>query len=191
MRQTQLILGSGSPRRKQLLRDMGFEIEVFSLDIDESFPDNLPCTEVASYIANQKMSELKRIKEDSSLLLTADTTVILEKQLLGKPIDADNAKWMLIQLSGKKHIVNTAVELSYQGKIERISCFTEVFFNTLNEQQIDFYISNFKPFDKAGSYGIQDWIGLVAINKIQGSYTNVVGLPTDECFARIQQLINT
>jgi len=98
---------------------------------------------------------------------------------------------MLIQLSGKKHIVNTAVELSYQGKIERISCFTEVFFNTLNEQQIDFYISNFKPFDKAGSYGIQDWIGLVAINKIQGSYTNVVGLPTDECFARIQQLINT
>jgi septum formation protein len=190
MNQIQLILGSGSPRRKQLLSEMGFLLEVCSLDIDESFPMKLACIEVASFIANQKMNALKQLKDDSSLLLTADTTVILEEQLLGKPIDAENAKWMLTQLSGKKHVVNTAVELSYRGEIAKISCFTEVFFNLLNEQQIDFYISNFKPFDKAGSYGIQDWIGLVGINKIQGSYTNVVGLPTDECFESIQKLIN-
>ena len=191
MKQTRIILGSGSPRRKQLLTDMGFHIEVLSLDIDESFPEHLKCTEVASYIADQKMLALKKNTEDTSLLLTADTTVILENQLLGKPIDAKNAKWMLAQLSGKQHVVNTAVELSYQGKIKKISCFTDVYFKPLNDQQIDFYISNFKPFDKAGSYGIQDWIGLVAINKIQGSYTNVVGLPTDECFASIQEILNT
>jgi septum formation protein len=191
MKQTRIILGSGSPRRKQLLTDMGFHIEVLSLDIDESFPEHLKCTEVASYIADQKMLALKKNTEDTSLLLTADTTVILENQLLGKPIDSKNAKWMLAQLSGKQHVVNTAVELSYQGKIKKISCFTDVYFKPLNDQQIDFYISNFKPFDKAGSYGIQDWIGLVAINKIQGSYTNVVGLPTDECFASIQEILNT
>ena len=189
--QVSIILGSGSPRRKQLLNEMGFQIEVCPLDIDESYPENTPCMQVAGYIASQKMIALKEIKNDSSVLLTADTTVILDSQLLGKPINVENAKWMLTQLSEKKHLVNTAVEIVYMGKTEKISCFTEVFFNSINEQQIDFYISNFNPFDKAGSYGIQDWIGLVGINKIQGSYTNVVGLPTDECFATIQKLLNT
>jgi septum formation protein len=191
MIQQKIILGSGSPRRKQLLSEMGFQIEVCPLDIDESYPDKFSCAEVASYIAKQKMAALKEIKDDSSVLITADTTVILGNQLLGKPTDSENAKWMLQQLSGKSHAVNTAVELFYKGKLERISCFTEVFFKELKEYQIDYYISQFNPFDKAGSYGIQDWIGLVAINKIEGSYTNVVGLPTDECFTGIQKLLNT
>ncbi len=191
MKLPEIILGSGSPRRKQLLTEIGFQIEVCALDIDESYPETIHCEEVASYIANQKMTALKQIKEDSSILLTADTTVISGNQLLGKPTDAENAKYMLNQLSGKSHFVNTSVVLCYQGKAEKISCFTEVFFNHLNDQQIDYYIAKFQPFDKAGSYGIQDWIGLVAINKINGSYTNVVGLPTEECFASVQKLFNT
>jgi septum formation protein len=191
MNQRRIILGSGSPRRKQLLSEMGFQIEICPLDIDESYPENLSCEEIASFIANQKMKVLKEIRDDKDVLLTADTTVVSKNQLLGKPKDVENAKWMLNQLSGKSHIVNTAVELSYLGKSEKLSCYTEVYFNSLNEQQIQYYIENHNPFDKAGSYGIQDWIGLIAIAKIKGSYTNVVGLPTDECFKTIQKLLNT
>lgn len=191
MNQRKIILGSGSPRRKQLLSEMGFQIEICPLDIDESYPENLSCEEIASFIANQKMKALKEIRDDKDVLLTADTTVVSKNQLLGKPKDVENAKWMLNQLSGKSHIVNTAVELSYLGQSEKLSCYTEVYFNTLNEQQIQYYIENHNPFDKAGSYGIQDWIGLIAITKIKGSYTNVVGLPTDECFKTIQKLLNT
>lgn len=191
MTQTQIILGSGSPRRKQLLSEMGYIVEVCSLDIDESFPENKPSIEVASFIASQKMLALKEIKADSTLLLTADTTVILENEILGKPLDEAHARWMLKKLSGKQHTVNTAVEMIFHGRIEKISCYTSVFFNVLNNQEIDYYISNFNALDKAGSYGIQDWIGLIAVNKIEGSYTNVVGLPTDECFVSIQKLINS
>ena len=166
---------------------MGFQIEVCPLDIDESYPEKLSCAEVAGYIANQKMAALKEIKDDSSVLLTADTTVILGNQLLGKPTDSENAKWMLQQLSGKSHAVNTAVELFYKGKLERISCFTEVFLIELKEYQIDYYISQFNPFDKAGSYGIQDWIGMIGVQKINGSYTNVMGLPTSKLFPTINK----
>jgi septum formation protein len=191
MNQSKIILGSGSPRRKQLLIDMGFQIEVFALDIDESYPEILSCDEVASYIASEKMKVLKENKADDYMLLTADTTVISENQLLGKPDEVENAKWMLTKLSGKSHIVNTAVELAYKGRVEKISSFTEVYFNSLSKEQIAYYISQFNPFDKAGSYGIQDWIGLIGINRINGSYTNVVGLPTDECFKSIQKLLNS
>jgi septum formation protein len=191
MNQSKIILGSGSPRRKQLLIDMGFQIEVCALDIEESYPEILSCDEVASYIANEKMKVLKENKEDNYILLTADTTVISENQLLGKPDEVENAKWMLTKLSGKSHTVNTAVELAYKGRVEKISCFTEVYFNSLSTEQIAYYISQFNPFDKAGSYGIQDWIGLIGINRINGSYTNVVGLPTDECFKSIQKLLNS
>jgi septum formation protein len=170
---------------------MGYDVEVCSLNIVESFPENLPCKEVASYIANQKMNALKEIKADSNLLLTADTTVIIENKILGKPLDEAHSRWMLNQLSGKQHTVNTAVEMILHGRIEKISSYTSVFFNVLSEQEIEYYISNFHAFDKAGSYGIQDWIGLIAVNKIEGSYSNVVGLPTDECFVSIQKLINS
>jgi septum formation protein len=104
-------------------------------------------------------------------------------------VDEENAKEMLHLLSGQKHIVNTGVVISFDGKTEAISCYTEVQINQLSPEQIDFYITHFKPFDKAGSYGIQDWFGLVGIKSINGSYTNVVGLPTDECYQAIQRLI--
>lgn len=184
-----IVLGSGSPRRKQLLTELGFQLEIVSLDIDESYPNDLPSIEVASFVANKKMEALKKIKTDTKILLTADTTVVFSNQLLGKPTDEKNAKEMLELLSGKKHIVNTGVVLSYNGKTEKLSCYTEVQFNLLSSEQIYFYITNYNPFDKAGSYGIQDWFGLVGIKSINGSYTNVVGLPTDECYQAIQRLI--
>jgi septum formation protein len=184
-----IVLGSGSPRRKQLLSELGFQLEIISLDIDESYPSDLPSIEVASFVANKKMEALKKIKTDTEILLTADTTVVFSNQLLGKPVDEENAKEMLRLLSGQKHIVNTGVVISFDGKTEAISCYTEVQFNQLSPEQIDFYITHFKPFDKAGSYGIQDWFGLVGIKSINGSYTNVVGLPTDECYQAIQRLI--
>jgi septum formation protein len=184
-----IVLGSGSPRRKQLLSELGFQLEIISLDIDESYPSDLPSIEVASFVANKKMEALKKIKTDTEILLTADTTVVFSNQLLGKPVDEENAKEILRLLSGQKHIVNTGVVISFDGKTEAISCYTEVQFNQLSPEQIDFYITHFKPFDKAGSYGIQDWFGLVGIKSINGSYTNVVGLPTDECYQAIQRLI--
>ncbi|MFM7662269.1 MAG: Maf family nucleotide pyrophosphatase [Bacteroidota bacterium] len=191
MKTVKIILGSGSPRRKQLLSNMGFEVEVYSLDIDESYPVNLPCEEIADYISARKMEALKEMKNDSSILLTADTTVILKKHILGKPSDRKNAKLMLKELSGKIHSVNTAVKICYKGKTIGIRSFTDVFFNKLNDEQIDFYVSQFNPFDKAGAYGIQDWLGLICVNKIRGSYTNVVGLPTDECYNSIHKLLNS
>ena len=184
-----IVLGSGSPRRKQLLTELGFQLEIVSLDIDESYPIDLPFLDVALFVATKKMDALKKLIANTELLLTADTTVVFSNQILGKPTDEKNAKEMLELLSGKKHIVNTGVVLSFNGKTEKLSCYTEVQFNLLSSEHIDYYISNYNPFDKAGSYGIQDWFGLVGIKSINGSYTNVVGLPTDECYQAIQRLI--
>jgi septum formation protein len=189
MEANSIVLGSGSPRRKQLLTELGFQLEIVSLDIDESYPSNLASREVASFVATNKMDALKKLKGDTDLLLTADTTVVFSDQILGKPVDAKNAKEMLELLSGEKHVVNTGVVISFNGNFETLSCYTEVQFNQLTAEQINFYISNFKPFDKAGSYGIQDWFGLIGIKSINGSYTNVVGLPTDETYQAIHRLI--
>jgi septum formation protein len=185
-----IILGSGSPRRKHLLEEMGFQLEIITLDIDESFPSDMPAEQVALYIAQQKMKALSAIKSNDQFMLTADTTVICNNDLLGKPNDETHAKEILKQLSANVHKVNTGVVISYNGNIENINCFTEVTFRSLTDQQIDFYIKKCKPFDKAGSYGIQDWIGLVGIKQIKGSYTNVVGLPTDEVYETIQKLLS-
>lgn len=190
MIQTKIILGSGSPRRKQLLEEMGFTLEIIPLDIDESFPEDLACEEVAHFVAEQKMNALKLIKSDDQILLTADTTVISKNQLLGKPANDKEAFAMLQFLSGTKHIVNTAVVIALNGNIEKIDCQTEVYFNNLTTDQINYYLDKYKPFDKAGSYGIQDWIGLIGINQINGSYTNVVGLPTDESYKAIQRILS-
>jgi septum formation protein len=184
-----IVLGSGSPRRKQLLTELGFQLEIVALDIDESYPMDLPSLDVALFVATKKMDALKKLIADTELLLTADTTVAFSNQILGKPTDEKNAKEILELLSGKKHIVNTGVVLSFNGKTEKLSCYTEVQFNLLSSEHIDYYISNYNPFDKAGSYGIQDWFGLIGIKSINGSYTNVVGLPTDECYQAIQRLI--
>lgn len=171
-----LILASNSPRRKQLLHDAGFAFTVEVLPTDESYPADLPAEEVAGYISREKAEQFRGIRPDS-LVLTADTVVIANHHILGKPTDAADAFRMIKILSGRSHKVVTAVSLLSDGIIETISDVAEVYFRDLEDWEINHYIEQYKPFDKAGSYGIQEWIGMVGIEKIEGSFYTIMGLP--------------
>ncbi|MBU3661174.1 MAG: septum formation protein Maf [Flavobacteriales bacterium] len=180
-----IILGSSSPRRKELLAAMGFEFQTMSPDIDESFSDEMPVEEVAAFLAESKANALVNSLEKEDLLICSDTVVVLNNKILGKPSDRENAIEILSQLSGNTHAVITGVALKSISKTKVFSVKTEVKFTNLSLSQIEFYIDNYHPFDKAGSYGIQDWIGLIGVEKIEGSYTNVMGLPTCELYEAI------
>ncbi|MDR6807427.1 septum formation protein [Dyadobacter sp. BE34] len=171
-----LILASNSPRRKQLLHDAGFAFTVEVLPTDESYPADLPAEEVAGYISREKAEQFRGIRPDS-LVLTADTVVIAEHHILGKPTDAADAFRMIRILSGRSHKVVTAVSLLSDDIIETTSDVAEVYFRDLEDWEINHYIEQYKPFDKAGSYGIQEWIGMVGIEKIEGSFYTIMGLP--------------
>ena len=171
-----LILASNSPRRKQLLHDAGFAFTVEVLPTDESYPSDLPAEEVAGYISREKAEQFRGIRPDS-LVLTADTVVIADHHILGKPADADDAFRMIKILSGRSHKVVTAVSLLSDDIIETTSDVAEVYFRNLEDWEINHYIEQYKPFDKAGSYGIQEWIGMVGIEKIEGSFYTIMGLP--------------
>lgn len=175
--QKQLILGSNSPRRKEILALGGYQFDVKVKETDESWPSQMDVKNVAQHIAIQKAVAIKPIISDSAVLLTADTTVILGQRILGKPSDEAHAFQMLSDLSGKTHLVNTAVVLTDQSRQESISIFTEVVLDPLTETEIRYYIKKYKPFDKAGAYAIQEWIGIQKIRSISGCYYNVVGLP--------------
>lgn len=181
-----LILGSQSPRRKELLSQLGFPFEQRSLDADESFPSSLPPTEVAEFLSRKKAVTGLTDLRDDELLITSDTTVILGKKILNKAADAKEAKQMLQQLSHKKHKVVTGVCLSSRQKAKSFSVSTTVYFKKLKEEEIDFYIEHFQPFDKAGAYGIQEWIGMIGVKKIKGSYFNVMGLPLKELWEELR-----
>lgn len=181
-----LILGSQSPRRKELLSQLGFLFEQRSLDADESFPSSLPPTEVAEFLSRKKAVTGLTDLRDDELLITSDTTVILGKKILNKAADAKEAKQMLQQLSHKKHKVVTGVCLSSRQKAKSFSVSTTVYFKKLKEEEIDFYIEHFQPFDKAGAYGIQEWIGMIGVKKIKGSYFNVMGLPLKELWEELR-----
>jgi septum formation protein len=178
----QLILGSTSPRRKDLLETLGFEFSIRTKETDESFPAGLTPNQIAEYVAKKKALALITDLHSDEVLLCADTIVVLENDILGKPIDRTDALDMLSRLSGKTHEVITGVICHTVDRQEQFSVSTKVHFNQLTSHEIAYYVDNFKPFDKAGSYGIQDWIGCVAIERIEGSYTNVVGLPTKEVY---------
>ena len=180
-----IILGSNSPRRKELLAALGFEFTTLNPDIDESFSDEIPVEKVAEYLAEQKAKALENQIQKNDLLICSDTVVIINNEILGKPTDAQNAFEILKQLSGNTHKVITGVALKSIDKTTIFSVETIVSFTDLSDEQIRFYIENFQPFDKAGSYGIQDWIGLIGVKKIEGSYTNVMGLPTCELYEAI------
>ncbi|PSL23929.1 Maf family nucleotide pyrophosphatase [Dyadobacter jiangsuensis] len=171
-----LILASNSPRRKQLLHDAGFAFTVEVLPTNESYPADLPAEEVAGYISREKAEQFRGIRPDS-LVLTADTVVIADHHILGKPADAADAFRMIKILSGRSHKVVTAVSLLSDDIIETTSDVAEVYFRDLEDWEINHYIEQYKPFDKAGSYGIQEWIGMVGIEKIEGSYYTIMGLP--------------
>lgn len=175
-----LVLGSGSPRRKELLSLLGYSFEVRKGNADEIAPSHLNGNETAVFLALQKAEELKNTLQENELLITSDTEVWKGKRRFGKPQSLEEAKSMLRELSGSSHQVISGVCLSDLHRTESLSVTTNVFFKPLTEEEIEYYVSNFKPLDKAGAYGIQEWVGLIGIEKIEGSYFNVVGLPVFE-----------
>nr|WP_295921501.1 Maf family protein [uncultured Dyadobacter sp.] len=171
-----LILASNSPRRKQLLQDAGFEFTVTVLPTDENYPPDLPAEAVAAHISGEKAARFQGLYP-GTLVLSADTVVIADHHILAKPSDHEDAFRMLKMLSGRHHTVVTAVSLLSDGTIQTVSDAAEVYFRELADWEINYYIEQYKPFDKAGSYGIQEWIGMVGIEKIEGSFYTIMGLP--------------
>ena len=184
-----IILASKSPRRQELLQLMGIDFTVVLKDVDESYPSNLSPSEIAVYIAEKKIREFDEVIKDE-IVITADTIVLLDGKILGKPENADHAFEILSDLSGKRHEVITAVSLLKNHQIKSFFEVSEVFFKPINSEQIRYYISNYHPMDKAGAYGIQEWIGLVAIDKIIGSYSNIMGLPTHRLYQELCNLVD-
>jgi septum formation protein len=181
----QLVLGSNSPRRKEILSNLGFTFIGRASNIDESVPAHVQINQVSEYLAIQKNRAIPKTNDE--VVLTADTIVVLNDEILGKPENHEHAFKMLTKLSGKSHQVITGVCISSDERIVSFSKTTVVRFNDLKATQINHYIEQYRPYDKAGAYGIQEWIGLVAINKLQGSYHNVVGLPSDKVY---DELVN-
>jgi len=176
-----LILASNSPRRQQLMTDLGLAFSVKTLHTDESYPEKLPAREVAKYLATHKAEGFKSII-DREIVIAADTTVIAGDQLLGKPENEKEAFEMLSKLSGTRHEVISGVCIVDKNNSVSFDDSTEVAFKELSKEEIDYYIKNYKPFDKAGAYGIQEWIGMIGIQEIKGSYFNVVGLPVHKLY---------
>jgi septum formation protein len=181
-----IILFSKSPRRQELLKLMGLNFRVMTKDVDESYPENLSPTEVAEYIATKKAKAFDSEINDE-ILITADTIVAIDNEILGKPVDAADAFRMLKLLSGRAHDVHTGVALLHQHNVVSFVDTTKVYFRELSDDEINYYIENYQPYDKAGAYGIQEWIGLTAVTRLEGSYTNVMGLPTEILYLYLLQ----
>lgn len=180
-----IILASGSPRRQQFLKELEIDFEIKLKEIEEIYPDHLKAEEITNFLAKLKASAFENELQDNEVLITSDTIVWLDNKALGKPIDASHALRMLTEMSGKTHKVITSVCIKSTKKEVVFHDETLVTFTDLSLDEIEFYLKNYKPFDKAGSYGIQEWIGLVAIEKIEGSYANVVGLPTHKLYKEL------
>lgn len=184
-----IILASNSPRRRELLAglDIPYEVKVLP-DIAENYPEDLPTTQVAEYISREKAAAYKNVLDDSQLVITADTVVIVGDVVLGKPIDEEDACRMLRSLSGRTHQVITGVTLLTKSFEWSFSVTTDVTFKTLTEEEITYYVHTFRPLDKAGAYGIQEWIGYVGVTELRGSYFNVMGLPVQRIWQALQEI---
>lgn len=180
-----IILASGSPRRQQFFKDLDLDFEIRLKEVEEIYSEDLKAEEITNYLAELKANEFLGELSDNDILVTSDTIVWHENKALGKPKDYKDAFLMLQSLSGKTHEVITSVCIRTNAKTDTFHEVTKVTFNTLPDEAITYYLDNYKPFDKAGSYGIQEWIGLVAIAKIEGSYANVVGLPVDKVYQHL------
>ncbi|MBL0329206.1 MAG: septum formation protein Maf [Bacteroidetes bacterium] len=182
-----ILLASKSPRRQYLLKELGLDFEVRTKEVDESFPDELKAYEIPLYLCEKKAHAFDEELNDNTIVITADTVVWLPQtnEVLNKPENFDDAVRMLQLLSGKMHEVYTGVCLKSKKKTKSFYALTKVYFKPLTLEEIEFYINNYKPFDKAGSYGAQDWIGLVAVEKIEGTYFNVMGLPVKELYEEL------
>ena len=182
-----IILASASPRRHELLSGLGVNFETLCLPgIDESFPDSLPANEVAGYISGKKAEAYKQQMQTNQLIITADTVVVSENRILGKPHSRENAVEMLRFLSGKTHHVITGVTILTTDKQKTFSVSTDVTFADITDEEIYYYIDRYQPMDKAGAYGIQEWIGFIAVESISGSYFNVMGLPIQRLYQELK-----
>lgn len=183
-----IILASNSPRRKELLSGIDLHYEIRTLpDIDESFPATLPHDEVAAYLARKKATAYLPELKQNELLITADTIVLLDGMILGKPGDLEEAREMLFTLAGRTHRVITGVCFTSEHKQISFSDTAYVTFGPLSAEEIDYYITNYTPLDKAGAYGVQEWIGYMAVERIEGSYFNVMGLPIFKVFQELKR----
>jgi len=191
-RQYNIILASKSPRRKKLLKELGLKFEVIAeMPVKEEYPPTLSCEEIPVYLAQLKAHSCIDYIGPHTILIAADTVVCLDNQVLNKPMDYNNAFSILRKLSGRKHNVITGICLKSEHKEAAFKSVSDVYFRDLADSEIDYYIKVYKPFDKAGSYGIQEWIGYIGIERIEGSYFNVMGLPTHELYRELCSFIET
>ena len=184
-----IILASNSPRRKELLSGLGVDYEVKTLpDVDESYPDGLSGDEIAKHIARGKAEAYRSLIQADELVITADTIVWLDGTVMGKPKDEEEAKDMLMRLSGKTHQVITGVCLTTTSTQKTFATVTDVTFATLTDEEVEYYVTRYQPMDKAGSYGVQEWIGFVGVENLSGSYFNVMGLPIQRLYTELKKL---
>ncbi len=186
-RERHFILGSNSPRRRELLAGLGIDFEVrVAKDVDESYPATLVAEQIPLYISQQKAKAYVLSPDD--VLITADTIVWLDGCVLGKPVDEADAVRMLHQLSGQTHQVFTGVTIRFDGETHSFAAASDVTFASLTDEEINYYVKNFRPLDKAGAYGIQEWIGYVGVTGLRGSYFNVMGLPVQKLYSELKKL---
>ena len=188
LKRYRIILASASPRRKELLSKLDIDFIVKTLyDVDESFPASLPVVQVPQYISRKKADAYCQEMQENDMVITADTVVAVGRRILGKPKSAEEARVMLKLLSDRYHRVVTGVTIMTAKRTETFATVSRVRFTRLNDEEIDYYISKYKPFDKAGAYGIQEWIGMVGITELNGSYFNVMGLPVQRLYAKLKE----
>lgn len=183
-----IVLASKSPRRQELLKGIGVVFSILTKEVDESFPSRLPLIDVAPFLSLKKAKAFENAElPENYMVITADTVVIVENEILGKPKDRDDAVRMMNLLSGKVHKVVTGVTVHTKEKTKTFSVTSKVTFETLDNQEVDYYIDNFKPYDKAGAYGVQEWIGYIGVSNVEGSYYNVMGLPTQKLYKVLKE----
>lgn len=187
LKEYNVILASKSPRRQQFFKDLDIDFTIQLKEVEEIYPPELQEVEITDFLADLKSKAFTNLSKND-LLITSDTIVWLDKIALGKPKDAEDAFKMLRSLSGKKHKVITSISIKSKGYQKIINDTTTVTFKELSDSEINYYITNYKPFDKAGAYGIQEWIGFIAIDKLEGSYFNVVGLPIHKLYKELMNL---
>ena len=185
-----IILGSSSTRRKELLEMTGISFQVNSIPVNEDFPEHLKAKEIAEYIVENKAAPFQKIVKNSQIIILADTLVWFEDKCWGKPKDKNEAKSMLKMFAGNSHDVITSVGFLTEKNFEILTESTKVTYKLLTEKEIDFYVETINPVDKAGSYGIQDWIGMIGVENVNGSYTSVLGLPVPQVTNKLTEIIN-
>ena len=187
LKKYKIVLGSASPRRQELLRGINLNFEVLPMNVDESYPPDLNGVEIPMYLAEKKADAYKNMLNDELMVITADTIVFLDGKVLGKPVDKADAFKMLQRLSGKTHQVITGVCISTNLRRRTFHTISEVKFARLNDAEIDYYLEHYAPYDKASSYGVQEWIGFIAVEQINGSYFNVMGLPIQRLYNELKR----